>query len=375
MTIKVALSAFLSLMVAMGIGRFAYTPQVPLMIAEHQLTLTSASVVAAINYLGYLCGSWDAMRAKTRVEWRLHVGIWAAVLLTLLSAVAQHAWLHGLLRFLLGCASGWVMVLIAAWSNEQLLAQGRVRLAVAVFAGPGIGIFVSGMLAVLLHAWGVSAAVAWLAYGVMALLLMAGIVRFLPRRGELHRPEQQPAPLQLNGNLKKLVLSYSLAGFGYILPATFLSQMAASRFPGSNVAQFVWPLFGGAAAVGILLGILTRHRGLTHRRLAVTLWLQALGVFAADLLPGFAGLLTGALLVGGGFLNVVPLALQCGRELAPAHSRYLAGLLTTGYAIGQLGGPLVSSISTLLTHRLEPALYVAGAGLVLAGALVWRRTA
>ena len=100
-----------------------------------------------------------------------------------------------------------------------------------------------------------------------------------------------------------------------------------------------------------------------------------MGVFAADLLPGFAGLLTGALLVGGGFLNVVPLALQCGRELAPAHSRYLAGLLTTGYAIGQLGGPLVSSISTLLTHRLEPALYVAGAALVLAGALVWRRTA
>lgn len=375
MAMKVALSAFLSLMVAMGIGRFAFTPQVPLMMAEHQLTLTSASVVAALNYLGYLCGSWDAMRAKTRVEWRLHSGIWGTVALTLMSALISGPWLHGLLRFVIGCASGWVMVLIAAWSNEQLLRLGRSRLSVAVFAGPGCGIFLSGMLAVLLHSLGVSPGAAWSAYGVLALLLIVSIAHVLPRTGELHRPDQQPAPLVLTPSLKRLVLSYSLAGFGYILPATFLSQMAASRFPDSAIAQFVWPLFGIASVVGIGIGILTRHRGLTQRRLAITLWLQALGVFAADLLPGYAGLLTGALLVGGGFLNVVPLTLQCGRELAPAHNRYLAGLLTTGYAIGQLGGPLVSSLSTLLTHRLEPALYIAGTGLLLAGALVWRRTA
>ncbi len=62
MVFRVALSAFLSLVVAMGIGRFAFTPQVPLMIQDHQLTLTSASLVAALNYLGYLCGSFDAMR-------------------------------------------------------------------------------------------------------------------------------------------------------------------------------------------------------------------------------------------------------------------------------------------------------------------------
>ena len=40
---RIALSALLSLVVAMGIGRFAFTPQVPLMIADGQLTLSSAS--------------------------------------------------------------------------------------------------------------------------------------------------------------------------------------------------------------------------------------------------------------------------------------------------------------------------------------------
>jgi MFS family permease len=85
------------------------------------------------------------------------------------------------------------------------------------------------------------------------------------------------------------------------------------------------------------------------------------------------GLVLGALLVGGGFLSVVQLALQYGRELAPNHSRYLAGLLTTGYAIGQLCGPILSAVSTSLTHRLEPALYVALVGFMIAGALVVRR--
>lgn len=373
MAFRVALSAFLSLVVAMGIGRFAFTPQVPLMIHDHQLTLTSASLVAALNYLGYLFGSFDAMRARNRVEWRLQAGVWGAVILTLLSACVSGPWLHGLIRFLIGWASGWAMVLLAAWASDQLHHHGRPGLLAAVFAGPGTGIFISGMLAVALHASGVSAAFAWAAYGLLALLLIAAIARFLPRTGQLHRPDQTASPLVLNGDLKRLVLSYSLAGFGYILPATFMSQMAAARFPDSAFAQFVWPVFGGAAVIGIVLGILTRHWGSSHLRLAMVLWAQALGVIAAIVLPGLNGLMLGAALIGGGFLCVVQLTLQYGRELAPQHARYLAGLLTTGYAVGQLGGPLLSWISSMLWHQLEPALWVAGTSLILAGMLVLRR--
>ncbi|WP_034915961.1 MULTISPECIES: YbfB/YjiJ family MFS transporter [Erwinia] len=375
MAFRVALTAFITLVVAMGIGRFAFTPQVPLMIGEHQLSLTSAGVVAAFNYLGYLCGSWNAMRTTRHVERRLQVGLWGAVALTLLSAAASGPWLHGAIRFFIGWASGWAMVLVAAWSNEQLHRLGRTKMSAAVFAGPGTGIFLSGMLAVLLHKYSINAAWAWCAYGLLALALVALVARNLPRKGELHRPETAPEPLVLTPGLKKLVWSYSLAGFGYILPATFLSQMAAERFPGSLFAQFIWPIFGGAAVIGIGLVILTRHYGHANTRLAIVLWAQALGVFCADIIPGIAGLTLGAALIGGGFLCAVQLSLLYGRELAPLHTRYMAGLLTTGYAVGQLVGPMLSAISTALTHRLEPALWIAGAALVVAGALVWRRDA
>lgn len=193
MAFRVAISAFLTLFVAMGIGRFTFTPQVPLMIQEHQLTLTSASLVAALNYLGYLCGSFDAMRAHQRVELRLQLGIWGTVVLTALSALADGPGWHGVIRFVIGWASGWAMVLVAAWSNEQLHHHGRPGLSAAVFAGPGAGIFVSGLLAVALHSLQVSAALAWSVYAALAAVLVALISRNLPRAGELHRPEPGPA--------------------------------------------------------------------------------------------------------------------------------------------------------------------------------------
>lgn len=372
MPVRIALSGFLVLVATMGIGRFAFTPQVPLMIAEGQLTLTSAGLVAALNYLGYLIGAWDAMRTRRGVEARLYLGIIGAVALTFLSAIADNAWLHGALRLVIGCMSGWAMVLTAAWVNERLAHYARPGLSAAVFAGPGAGIALSGLLGVFIHAQSLSAAAGWQLYGVLALLLVVMIGRWLPRPGELHRSGEQPQPLTLTRNLRRLVWSYSLAGFGYILPATFLSQMASQRFPDSLFAQFIWPIFGLAGATGIALSIALRGVGHSYQRLAIVLWLQGIGVLAAWLLPGMSGLVCGALLVGGGFLAAVQLSLLYGRELAPNHARYMAGLLTTGYAVGQLVGPITSALSTWLTERLEPALGIAAIALLIGGALVWR---
>jgi len=295
------------------------------------------------------------------------------VLLTLLSAAVTGEVWHAAIRFVIGWTSGWAMVLVAAWCNERLIHYGRPAMSAAVFAGPGAGILLSGLLAAAIHSLALSAATAWLVYGALALILVLLVNRYFPRAGEWHRPLVNVEPLIISPPLKRLVLCYSLAGFGYILPATFFSQMANARFPDSLFAQFVWPVFGGAAIVGIALGIVTRHCLKTHQRLAITLWLQGCGVLCAEIVPGVNGLIIGAVLTGGGFLCVVQLALQYSRELAPNHSRYMAGLLTTGYAIGQLAGPLLSAISTSLTHRLEPALYVAMATFWLAGALVFKR--
>ena len=55
--VAIALAGLVALAVAMGIGRFAFTPLLPLMLAERSLTLGGASLLASANYSGYLVGA------------------------------------------------------------------------------------------------------------------------------------------------------------------------------------------------------------------------------------------------------------------------------------------------------------------------------
>ncbi len=84
--------------------------------------------------------------------------------------------------------------------------------------------------------------------------------------------------------------------------------MAAVRFPGSLFAQFVWPIFGAAAVVGIVLSIVCVTPLPLEPQAGYRAVVTGGGVLAAWLLPGIGGLLTGGLLVGGGFLCAVQLS-------------------------------------------------------------------
>ena len=53
----IALAGAVSLAVAMGIGRFAFTPILPMMLADGVVDLPQASLLASANYLGYMLGA------------------------------------------------------------------------------------------------------------------------------------------------------------------------------------------------------------------------------------------------------------------------------------------------------------------------------
>src|SRR5574338_1195950 len=58
----VAVAGLVALAVAMGIGRFAFTPIMPMMEADAGLSLRAAGWLAAANYLGYFIGALCAAR-------------------------------------------------------------------------------------------------------------------------------------------------------------------------------------------------------------------------------------------------------------------------------------------------------------------------
>lgn len=131
-------------------------------------------------------------------------------------------------------------------------------------------------------------------------------------------------------------------------------------------------MFGLASATGVLLVSLRRHNpNATRHWLIATLWLQAAGVFACLLGSGL-GLALGVILCGTPFLACMQLVMQRSRELAPQATQRNAGLLTACFAVGQLSGPLLAALSSHFSGGLQPALMVAGSGLLVAGGLLLR---
>lgn len=369
------LASFIALMMAMGIGRFALTPQLPHLISEGQVDLTYAGLIAAANYLGYFLGAVDAMFARrpAQVQRRLLGGLWLCVLLTLASFWAVGFWPHLLLRFGTGVASAWVLVMITALSQPLALAAGRPRLGALVFAGPGLGIMLTGLLALGSNLLGQHSADLWLLYAAVALLMLLVILPILPRASTTGPAPRRDAPDEPKVN--RLGLVYGLYGVGYIIPATFLSQMASARFQGQWQADLFWPAFGLAAALGVVLVSLRRPGpDSTRHWLMATLWLQAAGVLACLLGSGL-GLALGVLLCGTPFLACMQLVMQRSRELAPQSAQRNAGLLTACFAVGQLSGPLLAALSSHFSGGLQLALIVAAAGLLSAGALLLRQQA
>lgn len=56
-SIRIALFGLLVLTLGMGIGRFLYTPMLPVLLTEGQFTFSQLSWIASANYAGYLAGS------------------------------------------------------------------------------------------------------------------------------------------------------------------------------------------------------------------------------------------------------------------------------------------------------------------------------
>jgi predicted MFS family arabinose efflux permease len=364
---KIAITSMLSMVVVIGLGRFALTPQLPHMIAEKQITLTQASLVAAANFLGYLIGSMETIRARKRLIFRLKGGLIASIAILFLSGIAvNHTWDFGvnlLLRFLAGFFCAWTFVLASAWVQQRLKDDHVLR--TVAFSGPGVGIMLNGLIALGLDMGHTSAHFNWMIYGAVGFILYLLIRKDLPISLEAGQ-EQQRFPM--SANFIYLMASYFLCGVSYVLPATFLSKLAFDQFPGSILADTFWPLFG-LAVIGSMVWLGFQKIKATQRWLAIIFCVQGVGILACVFLPGIPGLLTGTLFVGGAFIAILQLTMHLGGRLAPGHIRAMSGILTTAFAAGQFLGPLFSAFSTEIWASIVPAMVVAAIGSFVAAYL------
>lgn len=368
--VRVALAGMATLAVAMAVGRFAFTPLLPMMQADAGLSFPMAAQLASANYLGYLAGSLTAVWLGAAPGRWVRAGLLAIAAGTAAMAVADDALAWFGLRFATGVASAWVLIFGATWIFARLAEAGRPAWGAFVFTGIGAGVALTGLACLALVAAEVGSRAAWLALGAVAAVATVAVWPcYRTRPPSLAGPSASGA--RVRGAAWRLVVAYGLYGFGYIVPATFLPAMAREALASASAPAWAWalfwPVFGAAAAVSTLATLRMRHGADAQLRAAFLL--QGVGVAAPALSGGVFALVAAALLVGGTFVLTTLAALRVAREVDPAGATRLFALMTTAFALGQVAGPLLAERAVALGGGYGPALWAAAAALAISGVL------
>ncbi|AFJ85611.1 hypothetical protein MYA_1247 [Burkholderia sp. KJ006] len=410
------------LAVALGVGRFAFTPLLPLMLADGSIGLRAGSWLASANYAGYFVGALSCAALPVTPARMVRFGLAATVLLTAAMGVGHllPAWLA--VRFVAGVVSAWTFVFVSQWGLRRLAELHAPEWSGVIYAGPGVGIVLTGLIGGALA--GHRAAPGWLGFAALSALLSAAIWRTFGRAPApvapaaavapapaasavpaAHTPAAAvtpaavpataaPAPTapataapattapattapaltappdarRRRADAAWLVALYGMPGFGYIITATFLPVIARAALPaGSPWPDLFWPMFGAALIVGAIAAARLPGHWDNRLLLAAGCTTQALGIAAGIVWPNAAGFSIGSVLLGLPFTAITLFAMREARRLHGERAAGLMGYATASYGVGQILGPLVAAPLTARFGSFSPALWGA-AGALLAGA-------
>ena len=368
-----ALGGCLSLAAALGIGRFVYTPILPYMAEGLGLSRADAGLVASANFLGYLAGALLVSLGTlpgTRRAWLLG-GLAAAGLSTAAMAgtVAMPAFL--LLRFASGVAGAVVMVFASATVMDRLAVAGRPSLAAVPYAGVGTGIAISAVLVATIAGAGDDWEPLWLAGGGVALALMIPVVWLLPdtRPGEPVAPRQRPGR-DRRPTYWRWILGYGLVGFGYVVTATFISDLMRASPSLRPAETWVWLVVGVSAVPSVALWTWCGRRWGNRAAFAVASVCEAVGVAVSVLSESIAMLLAASVLLGGTVMGLTALGLIEVTRIVGSDPRRALAVMTVAFGLGQMVGPTLAGVLHDATGTYLIASMITAGGLLVGAVAV-----
>ena len=335
---------------------------------------SAAGFMNTINAVGYLAGALLASRMIRRfglpqtVRW----GTLAAVTSLALCAVSGNFFVLSFARLLagVGAAGGFVGGAALAATIAQTRPERANFLLSLYYAGPGLGIFSSGLVApFVLQGFGPGSW--WIVWWAMTLLCAVLILPLLlaPLGSGAAIDSAAPAKFSIRPVLVYLI-GYFLFGAGYIAYMTFMIAYVRDAGGGAMAQSAFWSLIGLSAFVTpwVWRRVLALDRG----GLATTIILGVNAIGAA--LPIFGHsvwlLAISALVFGVAFFAVVGSTTAFVRFNYPPQAWPTAiAAMTISFGIGQTLGPIVVGAITDAVGSLSFALNISAAMLALGAVL------
>jgi predicted MFS family arabinose efflux permease len=356
--------------VGLGIGRFAYALVLPDMRDALGWSYSAAGFMNTINAAGYLAGALIASKLVKRfglsaaVRW----GTLACVVSLALCAISGNFVVLSFSRLLagLGAAAGFV----ASGALAATIAQShpsRANFLLSLFyAGPGLGIVSSGLIApFVLQAFGSGSW--WIVWWAMTLLSLVMIVPLLLAPIDTRAGIAEAAPTKFAITPVLIYLAgYFLFGAGYIAYMTFMIAYVRDAGGSAAAQSAFWCLIGLSAFVTpwVWRGVLALNRGGIST--AIILGFNALGA-ALPLFGHSAALLAISALVFGVAVFAVVASTTAFVRFNYPPSEWPAGIaaMTIAFGLGQTLGPIAVGAVTDALGSLSYALNVSAAMLAV----------
>nr|WP_245964961.1 YbfB/YjiJ family MFS transporter [Trinickia dinghuensis] len=391
---RVALACMVALAVALGVGRFAFTPLLPLMLHAGALDLRAGGLLASANYAGYFIGALTCAFVPVEHARMVRAGLVSTVVLTLLMGVTHRFPVWVAVRFVAGVVSAWTFVFASQWGLAWLSRLGAPAWGGVIYTGPGVGIVVTGLIVSATASQG--APFGWILFGILCAVATVCVWRTIapPGRGagragaasasvSRAAAATRPASARPHAGMSTampmsdserrmqsiwLVVLYGMPGFGYIITATFLPVIARHALPGSNWPDLFWPMFGAALIPGSMFAARLPMRWDNRMLLAGCYVVQAIGIALGIVLPTAEGFAIGSVLIGLPFTAITLFAMREARRLHGEHAAGLMGYATAAYGVGQIAGPLVAAPIAARVGSFAPALWLAALVLIVGAA-------
>jgi len=241
-----------------------------------------------------------------------------------------------------------------------------------LFAGVGTGIALSAVLVAGLAAHGAQWPALWLASGALSLLGLIVCARLIPGAPD---PDHGPGQADDGGTrsgLAALILAYGLFGFGYVITATFISQMVRTTPGIAALEGVVWLVVGLAAVPSVALWAWIGRRIGNGRAMALACLVEGVGVAASVLDASATAMLLAGALLGGTFMGITALGLVNAQRLAVGDPRRMVALMTASFGLGQMIGPTFAGYAYRFGDSFFVPSLTAAAALLVAAALTAR---
>lgn len=368
--VGIAFAGLIALASAMGIGRFVYTPILPFMVENLQLSTSQAGIIASANFLGYMLGALAAAMPSLpggRRNWFIAALAISAVT-TAAMGVSGSIPVFITQRFIGGVASAFVLILGSALVFEKLALAHRMGLSALHFAGVGFGIVVSAVLVSALAAYGYDWRVQWYASGLLSLLALAVVIWLVPVETEVAAPVIKTPGNGLNRRLIVHMIAYGLFGFGYIITATFISTIVRASPELGDIEPIIWVVVGLGAIPSVSLWNWISQRIGIYWSFSLACLVEAIGVAISVLPDNGVAVILAAVLLGGTFVGITALGLGIAGELSRGSPRRGIAMVTAFFGLGQMIGPTFAGYTYALGDSfLVPSLSAAFALVIAAG--------